>query len=153
MKIVEALPLLTLANLDVLGENFPDTVDRPTFVISSDLLMSIGGLTPGEGPIVVGVAHVDYTDAEIEEWIENQGSWGTSDLVGQEIARRKIREVGQFSGETADEVLNDGKPVHTKLRFMLNAGSTLKYWAYNRSGAVLTTGSSVFIEGTVWARK
>jgi len=151
-KISASLPLLTLANLDVLGEVFPDTVDKPTFAVSMDGLWSLLNATPGEGPIEVGVAHSDYSDAEIEEWIENQGSWGSSDLVGQEVAKRKIRSVGEFANDVTDEVLNDGKPIRTRLRFMLNAGATLKYWAYNRSGAALTTGASVSLSGNIWLR-
>ncbi len=151
-KVSASLPLLTLANLDVLGEVFPDTVDKPTFAVSMDGLWSLINATPGEGPIEVGVAHSDYSDAEIEEWIENQGSWGSSDLVGQEVAKRKIRSVGEFANDVTDEVLNDGKPIRTRLRFMLNAGATLKYWAYNRSGAALTTGGSVSLSGNIWLR-
>ncbi len=151
-KVSASLPLLTLANLDVLGEVFPDTVDKPTFAVSMDGLWSLINATPGEGPIEVGVAHSDYSDAEIEEWIENQGSWGSSDLVGQEVAKRKIRSVGEFANNVTDEVLNDGKPIRTRLRFMLNAGATLKYWAYNRSGAALTTGGSVSLSGNIWLR-
>ncbi len=151
--ISASLPLLTLANLDVLGEVFPDTVDKPTFAVSMDGIWSLINATVTEGPIQVGIAHSDYTDAEIEEWIENQGSWGTSDLVGQEVSRRKIRSVGEYDVAATDEVLNDGKPIRTRIGFMLNTGDTLKYWAYNRSGLTLTTGASVSLAGTIWLRK
>ncbi len=151
--ISESLPLLTLANLDVLGEVLPDTVDKPTFILSIDATWSLNGLTGGEGPILVGWAHADYSDAEVEEWIENQGAWGTSDLVQQEVAKRKIRTAGEFSGVAGDEVLNDGKFIRTRMKFMLNAGQTMRFWAYNRSGAALTTGASLLVEGTAWLAK
>ena len=109
------------------------------------------------GPIIVGVAHSDYTAGEIEAWIENQGSWKSGDLISQEIAKRKIRMVGTFESPDAveeDSTLNDGRPIHTKCGWMLTTGQRVQAWAYN-SGTTATTGSAtVHVEGhaNVWPK-
>ncbi len=151
-KIDETLALGALANADVVGDVFNDTLDQEAYAISMEALWTIRGDTGGEGPVLVGVAHGDYTDAEIEEYLENAGSWTRGDLIAQEIAKRKIRTVGAFQGTAIDEILNDGKPMKTKLGFMLQEGQTVKVWAWNKSGATLTTGAQVFLEGHVWLR-
>lgn len=153
-NVSATLALGTLANITSIKQDFPDTVDKPTFSVSADLVWGLTNPTSAEGNIIVGLAHGDYTQAEIDEYIENQGAWGTSSLQEQEVARRKIRVVGTFpSNNGQDIVLNDGKPIRTRLRFSLDAGQTLSFWAYNRSGAALTTGSSVIVNGTVWLSK
>ncbi len=152
-KIDETLPLGTLANADVVGDVFNDTLDQEAYAISQEAIWTIRELTDDEGPIIVGVAHGDYTDAEIEEYLENAGSWTRGDMLAQEIAKRKIRSVGSFAATgTGDQVLNDGKPIKTRLGFMLQEGQTIKVWAWNKSGAALTTGAQVFLEGHVWLR-
>ncbi len=121
--------------------------------MSLDTLVSLHNLTAGQGPIIVGVAHSDYTDAEIEEFVENVTSWTQSDQISQERSRRKIRQIGVFSGVGAEEVLNDGKPIRTKCRWQLQDGQALNFWAYNASGAVLTTGGVVDFFGKAYTRK
>ncbi len=100
---------------------------------------------------MVGVAHPDYTSAEIEEWIENLGSWEEANMVQQEIGRRRIRRVGVFEDPddpTSAVVLNDGKPIRTKCGWMLTTGQGLRMWAYNMGlVALATTDPNVHIEG------
>ncbi len=149
------LALGTLADDVVVGAVLTDTLAESAFLISVKLVWTLSNLTPGEGPIEVGVAHSDYSDAEIEAWIENTGSWDPStDKVAQEIARRKIRLVGSFAGITAEEVLNDGKPIKTTCKWQLTTGQSLKWWAYSRAGVTnLTTGSSLKIDGPAYLRR
>ncbi len=113
-----------------------DTVIDSTWLSSVRLAWSLADYQAlaDAGPIMVGVCHSDYSAAEVEEWIENSGSWNEGDLVNQEIAHRKIRKVGILtppSGATAQTTLNDGKSIHTKCGWLLNEGATLKFWAYN----------------------
>lgn len=150
-KVLAGFDLLTLGNTAVKGETLTDTVDSKAFLISADLVWSLKG-TAGEGPIEVGVAHSDYSDTEIEEWIEANGSWNQGDKIQQERAKRKCRRVGIFALQDASEVLNDGKPIRTKCGWMLEEDQTLKVWAYNRSGATLTTGTVVKCDGTCYLR-
>jgi len=133
----------TLADQTLVSADVGDTVQERTFLSSVDTNWDLAGHTVGEGPIMVGIAHSDYSDAEIEEVIENAGSWDEGDLVQQEVAKRKIRIIGVFGGDIADEPLNDGKPVKTKCNWILTQGQTISLWAFNRSGGVLTTGASI----------
>ncbi len=154
-KLVYSIPLVlsTLASNALVRGALSDTVDDSVYAISQDARVGLRNLTPGEGPIVVGVAHSDYTAAEIEECLEAVTSWDRGDKIALEQAGRKVRTVGTFSGVNAEEVLNNGMPVRTRLGFMLEPGTTLAWWAWNKSGATLTTGGIVEANGQVWARR
>ncbi len=154
-KVDEELALSTLAAKTLVLVGFDEAVDERTLVASIDAIYSIQGMTPQEldGPIMVGIAHGDYTAAEIEEWIENTGSWSEGDQVGTERANRKIRTIGIFQGPSninEAQVLNDGKKIKTRLNWILNAGLTLDLWAYNLgSSALATTNPRINAEGHV----
>ncbi len=147
----------------MIGSSITDVLTEEAFLSSVKATWSLNKWTSGadDGPILVGVCHSDYSDAEIEAWIENTGSWETKDKVqGREIGRRLIRRVGTFrsqGGDTGDTnyVLNDGKPIHTKCGWMLSTGQTLKVWAYNQGGSALaTTDPAVRAEGhaNIWPK-
>ncbi len=110
------------------------------------------------GPILVGVAHSDYTAAEIELWIETSGTWDRGDLVVRETRSRRIRQIGVFDipatiGETSR--LNDGKPIRTKLNWLLPGGDGLQFWVYNQGQAnVATTAPNLLVNGkaNLWAQ-
>ncbi len=145
-RVDEEVPLLALATKTGVVASFDETVDSRTLLTSIVAKWGLEGLTDGEGPILVGVAHGDYTLAEIEAYLENTGSWNESDLIqSREIAKRLIREVGMLSSD--EDMLNDGKPVKTKLNWILNEGVTLDLWAYNVSTGTLTTGGVVHCTG------
>ncbi len=153
LRASEEMALLTLGTGSVVAGGFDSSVDERTWMVSADLVTSLEGLTPGEGPIVVGVAHGDYSSTEIGEWFAGTGGWSTADLVAQEVRRRKIRQIGTFPGLGAEEVLNDGKPVHVKLGFYLDDGQSLQMWAFNAGSTnPLTTGAVLELNGSVWAR-
>ena len=144
-NVNEELSLGTLAGRTVVGTTFDSTVNERTFVSSIVARWAINLLTPASavGPIMVGVAHGDYSDSEIEEWIETTGSWNEGDLVAtREIGRRLIKQIGIF--EIPDDandavVLNDGKAIKSKLGWILNQGVTLKIWGYNTGTQPLAT--------------
>ncbi len=159
--IDEELGLGTLAPKTLIGANFDSVVNERTFVSSVFGTWTMTDWTPiiNSGPITFGVAHSDYSDAEIEEWIEQTGSWNEGDKVAQEVGKRQIREIGVFAGHidgAADSFeFNDGKPVKTKLSWILLQGQTLKQWAYNTGQvAVGTTTPNVQFNGhaNLWPR-
>ncbi len=133
----------TLASGALVGDTWDETVNEKSLLSSIVATWSLDNLTGDQGPLIFGVAHSDYSDAEIEAVIENAGSWDTGDKVQQEIAKRLVRQIGVFasSGLDAvhDQVVNDGKPIKTKLNWMLQTGDTLKMWVFNRSGSALAT--------------
>ncbi len=133
-----------------------NTVTERTRCTSIKMLYTYSGYTvaDNQGPIMVGVAHSDYTLVEIEEWIEQSTSWAVGDLVAKEVSGRKIRKIGVFpiSGVTAAvgqaTVLNDGRPIRTRLNWMLNTGQGLSMWAYNMGTiAIGTTNPNVNFNG------
>ncbi len=151
----EAMGLGTLGGTTFVSVNYDESVNERTYVSSLIATHTLQNYTKGvdDGPIMVGVAHSDYTSAEIEEWVENIGSWNEGDLVNQEIAKRKIRRIGVFDSPddaTTAVVLNNGKPIRTKLGWILLQGQSLKQWAYNMGSSPLATSApNYFIEGHV----
>ncbi len=152
--VEELLDIGTLAADTLVSANFGASVDERTWISSLKAAWSLSGLTSsaGDGPLLVGIAHNDYSSAEIEAFIENTGSWQEGDLVAQEIGKRKIRIVGSF--ESLDVaasgwmVMNDGKPITTKCNWVLNTGDTLKVWAYNMGdSAFATTDPDLHVNG------
>ncbi len=152
-RVDEQVSMTTLAPKTLVSALFDENVDEEMRISSIKATWSLSDLTEGSGigPIQVGIAHGDYTDAEIEEVIENTGSWDRGDLIAQEIAKRKIRTVGVFpttlSG-TGVAVLNEGRQITTKLNWLLQTGQTVRVWAYNQgSNAVATTVPIVSLQG------
>lgn len=151
-KIDDSLPLSTLADDDVINAAFAGTVVGREFLLSTQATWALRDNTAGEGPITVGIAHSNYTAAQIEEAIESTGSWDRGNQLSNEFAARKVRIVGSFAGEAVGEVLNDGKPIKTICKWMTEAGDGLQLWAYNESGGPLTTGGVVEISGKAFLR-
>jgi len=135
--------------------DFDETVIERTLVSSIVAAYSLSGMTPAfdDGPIEIGVAHSDYTTAEIKEFVDNAGSWNEGNLVQQEVAKRRIKRIGIFPvPDNADDavVLNDGEPIKTKLNWMLMTGQTLKVWAFNLGDSSLaTTNPQILTSGHV----
>ncbi len=151
-KIDETLALSTLAAATLISSDLSDNVDEESFLLSTECVYAIRGATAGEGPIIIGWAHNDYTDAEIEAWVELSQGWTRGDLVAMEIQKRKIRQVGIFANQGTDEILNDGKPLKTPMKFTLVSAKGLALWAYNASGAQLATGQVVTANGHAWLK-
>ncbi len=158
-NIAENLALGTLG-ANVLISGVTDTVNERTLISSVVATYSLAGLTPGEniGPVLVGLAHSDYTDAEIEAWVENQTGWDEGDLVSREIANRKIRRIGLFDEPATANLsvaLNEGRTIKTKLNWIVNQGQGLSLWAYNTgTAAIATTDPNVHMQGhaNLWPR-
>lgn len=148
------LQLGTLAPQTLVGSSIADVVTEKAFLSSLRASWSLDNFTPGAniGPILVGIAHSDYSDAEVEEWLESTTNWNQGDKVAQEQGRRKARIVGQFeispTGAASWVALNDGRQTTTKAKWQLITGQTVKIWAYNAgSAAVATTDPQVRVQG------
>ncbi len=132
----------TLAAVTGKVQVFDDTVTTEMRVSSLEATYSLETFVAasGDGPLHVGIAHSDYDLAEIEQWIESTTGWDEGDLIGKEIMQRKIRQIGTFRGldnTSSIVVLNDGRPIKTKLNWLLTEGDTLDLWIYNAgSGAI-----------------
>ncbi len=152
-NVDEEVAATALAPKDVVSAIFDETVNERTLVSSIVATYAMGNFTAiaNCGPIVVGVAHSDYNDAEIEEFLEDTGQWNEGDLIAREKGARKIRQIGSFDTPQAVEdavVLNDGKAIKTKLNWILLQGQTLRLWVYNSgSAAVATTAPAITANG------
>ncbi len=142
-SVDEDLQLGTLASKTLVAQAFDETVIERTLISSIVATWTLDGMVAGQGPILFGVAHSDYTAAQIEAVIENTGSWNEGSKVDQEVSKRLIRVIGTMVGTegsgTVDTKWNNGNPVKTKLNWILTTGQTLDMWAYNLSGVALST--------------
>ena len=156
----ESTSAAALAAKDVVSAVMDETVNERTLISSIVAIWSLRSFTPiaNSGPLLVGVAHSDYSEAEIEEFLEATASWNEGDKVAQEVAKRLIRRIGTFGAPdsaTDSQTLNDGKPIKTKLNWILLQGQTLQVWVYNLgSAAVATTTPVVDVAGhaNLWPR-
>ncbi len=147
VPFTEATALLTLASVTVVTSSLLPVSDNEYRVLSVSNLWSLRDATLSEGPIIVGYAHGDYSVTEIKQCIEAEASMVRGDKIEAERANRLVRRVGIFTGDTSDQTLNDGKPIRTRLNWVIPVGKTLNAWAYNQSGASLTTGSELVSNG------
>ncbi len=92
--------------------------------------------------IYCGIAHSDYTSAEIEEWIESTGGVDFGNLIDGEISRRLIRNIG---GMIAPDV--PSLRFNQKLNWRLDDGDSLNIFVYNRGPDPLNTGSELIMMG------
>lgn len=151
INVDESIVLSTLADNAAISVD-SDPFGREFYAISADLYWGLDGLTAGQGPIIVGMAHNDYTDVEVAENLNLTGMEDPGDKIAQEQGRRLVRRAGQFSGVSTNEVLNDGKAKRTKLGFVITDGFSLGFWAQNKSNATLTTGAAVNVNGKLYGR-
>ncbi len=151
LRVSEQLALGAQTSESVVKGNFDDSVSEKTFLLSLEANWSYSEHTPDQGSITVGIAHSDYTAAEILEWYDATSAWDTGNLVAQEQNRRKIRQVGVFSGALAQGDLNDGKSIKTPLKFIVETGATLQIWAISHDTSTLTSGTVINVDGKVWA--
>ncbi len=112
------------------------------------------GGTLGEGPIIVGFAHSNYTVTEIKECLESSSSIAVGLKIEQEQSNRLVRIVGTFGSKT-DESLRNGLPVKTRLNWLIPAsgsGVEVNIFAYNDGGSALTTGTVIKFNGDMWVK-
>ncbi len=143
IRINQLLGIGTLANLTAISTVLTSTMENEGRISSIEGTWSRRTGTAGEGPLMVGVAHPDYTTAEIEAAIEI-AVLGPGTMIQKEVANRLVRHIGTFSGVDSNEVLNDGRPIKTKLNWGFQDGQVaLSVWVYNLFGTALTTGTVV----------
>jgi len=103
-----------------------------------------------------GLAHSDYTAAEVEECLEAIAAIDRGDKIAQEQSNRLVREIGSIesldSTGTGSRVFADGRQVHTRLNWFMSIGDQLNLWIRNASGIVWTTGSSISMNGVIWIK-
>ncbi len=142
----------SLAAGDVVATLQANTVIDRVFAVWAKGVWSLQANTAGDGPLMVGLAHGDYTAAEIEECLEAGGSWNQSDKIAMEQAKRFVRRTGVFDGLLTSEKLMDGAPVYQKLGFMIEDGETIQSWARNQDADTRQAAGSVNWNGIIAVR-
>ncbi len=151
VKVTPQFALGTLATQIVLTAPLVGTSDAQYRLVTASAVWALRSFTAGEGAVTVGYAHNDYTITEIKEYLESATSISPGNKVLQEQANRWIRVVGTFKSE-ANNILNDGLPVKTRLNWAIQIGSAVNVFAYNENSSSLTTGSVVECIGKIWVK-
>ncbi len=152
VKLNGTLVLGTLANVTVGASSITGVADGSYRMISVRVVWTLKNLTASQGPLTVGFAHSDYSVTEVKEAIESAASINIGDKVANEQSNRLVRVIGSFSGNTVEESLNDGKPIKTRLNWAIPIGQSVNAFAYNDSGAALTTGAIIDLTGACWVK-
>ncbi len=139
------------SNVAITGDVFDSVLVEDLFCISCDINVALRDHTAGEGPIEFGLAHGDYSAAEIEECL-SVSLLSPDNKIEGERARRLVRRIGYFAGLSTEEVFNNGVPKRVPLRWTQGDGTQMDMWAANRSGAALTTGTILEFQGTMYGR-
>ncbi len=150
------LPFDITHTLGTLSDNGIAAIAAQTLTQDFDIVgvrsrVTFSGATAGEGPIEAGWAQAELTGTQI---VANRDASPTSqwDVLANEQSKRKVRVFGQSSGE-ANFALNDGEPVWRKMFLRIPSGKSLcDFWVINRTGAPLTTGQIVNMQGSVVGR-
>ncbi len=156
VRIAAAVTVGALDTLDVTSSTIHPTPVNPLRVVSAKLAYSWADIGAAiDDGFEFGLAHSDYSAAEIEECIEASAAIDQGDKIAQERANRLVRSIGIMpaSGVTASgRVFNDGRIVHTKLNWLIGIGDSVVAWIRNGSGVIYTTGSSLLVQGDLWIR-
>ncbi len=151
VRVSPTLALSTLGAATAIKTGLTGVATSPYRIISAKLTYNQLGLTPSEGPITVGLAHSDYTVAEIAEAIGSTASINPADMISRERAKRLVRVIGTFRSE-ANNDLRNGEPIKTRLNWAIPIGVEVSLFAFNTGSAVLTTGTIIACEGSLWVK-
>ncbi len=150
VQLFQVLALSTLAASTLIGADMIASGDDQYRILSMTGYWSLRGGTAGEGPLIMGVAHSGYSDAQIEAVLETETMLTRGNIVAtREVGRRLVRRVGQFSGVGTEEVLNDGKVTKVRLNWAMGEASVPRMWVHNFSGATLAGGAIVSFNGSM----
>ncbi len=133
----------TLADATVKRQDSILTLAQDFHCVSMDIDAQMVAHTAGEGASYFGVAQGELTVTEIKEAVEAQ-PLHEFDIPAIEHAARKVRLVGGFSGEVADEELAKEGTVRVKLNWRVPSGKNLPVvFLLNRSSEPWTTGTLI----------
>ncbi len=151
VRTTAEVALVTLAASTAITVSLTGTSDSQYRFISAHIVWDLIGQTAGQGPVVFGFAHGDYSVTEIKEAIEVTNSISQGDKIASERANRLIRIVGTF-GANANGIFNDGRPLKTRLNWLMPVGEQVNIFAYNDFGSSLTTGAVLNVNGSVYVK-
>ncbi len=155
VRIAAGVAATALATGDVVVGAITSATTNTLRLISADLAYAWEDIQAQiDDGAEFGLAHSDYSAAEIEECLEAQASIDLGDKIAQEHANRLVRSIGKMPANTvaagSGVVFNDGNKKKTRLNWLLSIGDTLNLWIRNGSGVVWTTGSTIGAIGDLY---
>ncbi len=150
VRVTPEQALATLASDTALTSGITAAAVGTYRCVTAEMAWALTALTAGEGPITVGYAHSDYSVTEIKECLEAFNAIDQGNKIAQEQSNRLIRIVGTLSETIA--ALNDGKPIKTRLNWLITPGDQVNMFCYNESTSILTTGAFVNGQGQFWVK-
>ncbi len=156
VRVAGSIPCGALATLDVTSAVITGATTDLLRIVSVDFSYALSdfGATSDDGQ-EFGLAHSDYSPAEIEACLEETSQMNPGDLIAQEVGNRLVRTIGQMVGAPGTGAglnFNNGLRKKTKLNWQLSTGQGLSVWVRNASGTVWTTGATIDIIGDMWVR-
>ncbi len=158
VAMTPALAVGALATLDVISGAGTSATTNTLRIISIEQAWSISDVGASiDDNFQFGVAHSDYSAAEIEECLEATSSMDLGNKVENERANRLVRMIGTLTWDGAGAVdggmkFNGGRPMKTRLNWLMSIGDTLNVWVRNGSGTVYTTGAILTGIGNLWVK-
>ncbi len=155
VRVTSKLVLSALAALDVASGALTNVVTNKIRLITADFAYAWANVADIDDGMEFGLAHSDYTSAEIEECLEAGAAFELGDKVAQERANRLVRSIGVMSGSGTDGSgmsFKDGERHKTKLNWLLGEGDSLNIWVRNGSGTIWTTASEIIASGDLWVK-
>ncbi len=127
-------------------------------LIKATAIVTLKGITAGDGPLLVGLASNSLTAAEIAEAISANGPLSRQAVTETEAAMCPVWLLGVFQSlGNAVELLQateSGSPgyVEKTIRWTFGVDSSPGYtwFAQNRSGSALQTGGTIVIESKMF---
>ncbi len=151
LRAFSALSIGALAANDVVSGGVGPLLEEDYRVTSMDGVWSIIGAV-NEGPLVFGVAHGDYTAAEIEECLEASLT-RPGDKIAKEQANRLVRTIGVLNNEQVPDIFNEGQAVKVKLNWALDGDADgvqgIQMWVHSLFSGTLTTGQLLKFQGVL----
>ncbi len=97
----------------------------------------------------MGYAHSAYTVTQIKECLESTANIEQTNKIAQEQSQRLVRLVGAQHGT---QLINEGKPLKTKLNWLIGIGETVNMFIYNDNEATITGAPFQKLNGHMWIR-
>ncbi len=124
-------------------------------VVSIVVTWSASFAAVADGGMQFGVAHSDYTAAQVEECLEANGSMDPGAKILNEQANRLVRAIGTMHSSEViqgEVTFNDGRPMKTRLNWLLSPGDRINVWIRNGSQNIWTVDGDFLSTGTLWVK-
>ncbi len=149
------LPAALVAGGVVAG-SITDAVTSPLRIVSARLTYNMSDVPQvSDDGHEFGLAHGDYTAAEVKECLDASGGINKNDKIAMERTNRLVRTIGTMAGQQSVDggrSYNQGEPEKTKLNWYVGVGETLAIWIRNSSDTTWASGSNLNVLGTLWVK-